>query len=260
MSAEVEWRVLRHERTKRNAALNMGVDEAIMNAVAEGRSPPTLRFYMWEPTAVSIGYFQGLELEVDLEECRKRGVDVVRRITGGGAVYHDRDKELTYSVIVKESSGLLPKDILGSYRAVCEGLIKGMEGLGVKAEFRPLNDLVVNGRKISGNAQTRRQGCILQHGTILMGVDVESMFSVLKVPDEKLRGKMVECVKASVTSLQQVLGEMPLPTVLADTLEEGMRFTLSGQFNKGILTKEEQADAERIASERYSNQAWTRKR
>ncbi|MCU0799628.1 MAG: lipoate--protein ligase family protein [Candidatus Thermoplasmatota archaeon] len=260
MSTGVEWRVLRHERTKRSAAMNMGIDEAILNSVSEGRSPPTLRFYMWAPTAVSIGYFQGLELEVDLDECRKRGVDVVRRITGGGAVYHDTNLELTYSVVVKESSGLLPKDILGSYKAVCAGIIKGMERLGVKAEFRPLNDLVINGRKISGNAQTRRQGCILQHGTILMGVDVDSMFSVLKVPDEKLRGKMVEGVKASVTSLKQVLGALPDPTVLADAVEGGMTSTLPGKFVHGAISKEEEADAGRIARERYLSQAWTGKR
>jgi lipoate-protein ligase A len=93
-----------------------------------------------------------------------------------------------------------------------------------------------------------------------MGVDVEKMFAILKVPDEKLRGKMVEGVKASVTSLQQILGSVPEPSLLADALEEGMASSLPGRFLRGNLTLEEEGDAIRISQERYTSQAWTRKR
>ena len=113
--------------------MNMAVDESILASVSEGASGPTLRLYSWAPSAISIGYFQGLQMEVDMAECRKMGVDVVRRITGGGAVYHDAIGELTYSVVVRMDSGILPLDMLGSYRAVCNGIISGLGSITINS-------------------------------------------------------------------------------------------------------------------------------
>ena len=158
----------------------MAVDEAIAAGIAAGTSPPTIRFYTWKPCAVTIGYFQCLRDEVDREACSSKGIDVVRRRTGGGAVYHDEHGEITYSVIAPES--YFSKDIRASYREICGGIIGGLGRLGIAAEFRPINDVVVNGRKISGSAQTRRQGILTQHGTVLVqhrpGYDVLSTAAV----------------------------------------------------------------------------------
>ena len=260
MSGETVFRVIRHEDAPRTAAVNMGIDESILHSVSDGMAPPTIRFYTWAPSAISLGYFQSLELEVDAAECRKRGVDVVRRITGGGAVYHDSQGELTYSIVVPEKSGILPGDILGSYRKVCDGIITGLSDMGARAEFRPLNDIVIEGRKISGNAQTRRRGCILQHGTILLDVDIDAMFSVLRVPSEKLRGKMIETVKASVTSLKHRLGSRPEPSAAADRIEAGMLRVIGGTPRTSALTDEEMDRALSIARERYGNDVWTARR
>lgn len=257
--SESDWRVIRQENDPNTAVMNMSLDESIMESVSSGSSAPTLRFYRWRPSAVSIGYFQGMDLEIDLEACRRNGIEAIRRITGGGAVYHDEFGEVTYSVCVPER-GYLPRDIQASYRAICDGLISGLAKLGIEASFRPLNDIVVGGRKISGNAQTRRKGAILQHGTILMDVDVERMFSVLKVPSEKLKGKMIETVKGSVTSIRQQMVSMPSPAHVADALQEGIAGTLGLVMTEGEPTDEEMLRAREIAATRYSRPDWNMRR
>ncbi|HBE46121.1 MAG TPA: lipoate--protein ligase family protein, partial [Spirochaetaceae bacterium] len=148
-----EFRLL--ETGFHTAAFNMGLDEALLGSVAEGKSLPTLRFYGWKPPAVSIGYFQGLHEEVDVDACRAAGVDVVRRITGGGAVFHHY--EVTYSIVVPLSHQLARPNILDSYRLLLGGIIDGLALLGIEAEFAPINDIVTGGKKISGNAQTRKR-------------------------------------------------------------------------------------------------------
>jgi lipoate-protein ligase A len=183
----------------RPAYYNMGLDEALMEAVADS-SPPVLRFYGWQPQAVSVGYFQGLPEEVDLEACKRHGVDVVRRVTGGGAVFHQR--ELTYSIIMKDTHPLAGEGIQDSYRILCAALVRGLSILGLDSHFEPINDIITGGRKISGNAQTRRMGTVLQHGTIILDLDVDLMFNLLRVPQEKMKGRIIREVKARVTSLK----------------------------------------------------------
>ena len=203
----MKWRVIGFSRN--DAYTNMAIDEAVSESVRSG-SQPTIRFYGWNPSAISIGYFQGIDREVDIEKCRKLGIDIVRRRTGGGAVYHDTEGEITYSVIAKEET--FPKDILASYKEICSWVTKSLSYLDIESEFKPINDIVTNGKKISGNAQTRRQGVLLQHGTILYSVDIEKMFSILKVPDEKIRDKMIATVKDRVTSVSsQKHVSNPLP-------------------------------------------------
>jgi len=241
----MEFRLL--ETGKNRAAVNMAIDEAIML----GRTP-TLRFYSWQPPAVSIGYFQGIEQEVDLAVCKKLGVDVVRRLTGGGAVYHD--KELTYSFIVPENSGLVSRNILESYGQICGFVVDGLRRIGLRAEFKPINDIVVNNKKISGNAQTRRDGMILQHGTILLDVDVKTMFSLLKVPDEKMRDKMITAAEERVTSVKKESGSAGFKEVRdALVMAFEKRF---GVLKSSGLSKEEMRDTHKLFKERYSKREW----
>ncbi len=235
---------------KSSAAMNMAVDEAVMLS-----GKPTLRFYGWEPRAVSIGYFQGIGQEVDLEKCAQLGVDVVRRLTGGGAVYHDQ--ELTYSLIVPEGSGLVARDVLESYGRICAPIVEGLKSLGLEAEFKPINDILVNGRKISGNAQTRRKGMVLQHGTILLDVDVEAMFSLLRVPSEKLRGKMIKAAEERVTSVRAELGQDVTFSRVKEALTKAFRqHSHMRELKQGTLSKEEGEGAEKLAETKYSTKEW----
>lgn len=242
----MRWRFIPY--AENDAFMNMAIDESVSARVASGQSPPTIRFYGWKPRAISIGYFQSLEREVDLENCKAAGVDIVRRRTGGGAVFHDN--EVTYSIIAKEE--LFPKDIIASYREICGYLIDALGFLGMDAEFKPINDILVKGKKISGNAQTRRAGVLLQHGTLLYEVDVDRMFSLLKVSDEKIKDKMIASAKERVTSVRQQ-ANVDMEDVLA-ALEKG--FTQGREYDAGELSEEELADARGLVESRYKKQEW----
>ncbi|MDR3284962.1 MAG: lipoate--protein ligase family protein [Treponema sp.] len=239
---------------------NMGLDEAILESVAKGASLPTLRFYGWAPPAVSVGYFQGLEEEVDLVSCKLHGVDVVRRITGGGAVFHHH--ELTYSIIMPGTHPAALPGIQDSYRILCAGIVEGFALLGVAASFVPINDIVsADGRKLSGNAQTRRMGCVLQHGTVLLDLDAELMFDLLKVPQEKLKGKLIQDVQAHVASLR-TLGLSLSFEEAADVFAQGFRRALSLDFAEEAVTPTV-AEAERarvLADTKFASREWLRKR
>ena len=235
---------------------NMAIDESIMLAMKEGNAPPTLRLYRWNPSAVSIGTFQGMRDEVDVDFCESKGIDYIRRITGGGAVYHDYDGEITYSILMPKGHRLAPSDILESYRLLCGGIVKALEHLGIESVFKPINDVDAGGKKVSGNAMTRRHGCVLQHGTILLDLDVNLMFTILKVPQEKISDKMIADVKERVTSIRDILGRDVQITELQDALTRGFSDALDIELVPGTLSDDEQETATRLAQEKYSTKDW----
>ena len=221
---------------------NMALDEILMNYVKH--DIPILRLYRWQPAAVSIGYFQSMDEEVDVKKCKQIGIDVVRRITGGGAVLHE--SELTYSFITK----IYPKNIMDSYNLICEPVVMCINKLGFNAKFAPLNDILVNNKKVSGNAQTRKKNTLLQHGTILLDVNVEKMFSVLKVPSEKIKDKMINDVKARVMGLNKTFEQV------AHNLKKSFCEKFDAQMIVDNLTVEEKENARRLASDKYTSNQW----
>ncbi|MDR0554612.1 MAG: lipoate--protein ligase family protein [Treponema sp.] len=236
---------------------NLGLDDALLEGVIRGASPPVLRFYGWNPPAVSVGYFQGLEEEVDLAACAERGVDVIRRVTGGGAVFHNR--ELTYSMVMPATHPLAGESILDSYRILCRGILRGFALLGLDAEFAPINDIICGGKKISGNAQTRRQGALLQHGTILLQNDVEFMFSLLKTPQEKLKGRHIQDVKERVTSLQDQGLTVDFDKA-AQVFAQGFQEALDLEWIETSFLRAEEEDRAREAALAFSRSEWLYKR
>jgi lipoate-protein ligase A len=236
----------------------MSIDESIMIHVGQNSSPPTLRLYGWSPAAVSIGYFQGLSQEIDLDECKKMGVDYVRRITGGGAVFHE--SEVTYSLAIQHINSIIPQNVLESYKVICGGIIDGLSEFGVEARFVPLNDILVNGKKISGSAQTRRNRSLLQHGTILMDTDLDKMFTILKVPSEKIKDKLISDVKERVTSLKDVLQKEVDFDDVCSKIANGFQSSLNLELVKGELSETEISLANEIKRDRYSNSDWNHRR
>jgi lipoate-protein ligase A len=233
-----------------SAFMNMGLDEAIMENIRSVQAMPTIRLYGWTPSAVSIGYFQCLVNEVNLEACRRAGVDVVRRITGGGAVYHDTEGEVTYSIIGPLS--IFPANIIDSYRMVCDDIIYALQLLGIQASFQPINDLIVDGKKISGNAQTRKAGMLLQHGTILYRVDVEKMFSLLTVSDVKISDKLITSVKKRVTCVSEYSAASLQD--LTEALETG--FSRNREVDVQDYSPQELERGKQLANEKYSTIEW----
>ncbi len=233
-----------------NAYMNMAIDHTLLESVSSEKSPMALRLYRWEPGAVSIGRFQSMEREVNTEKCKALGIDFVRRITGGGAVYHDSDGEITYSIIAKEKE--LPKGIPECYKCVSGFIIKALSNLGIRAEFAPINDITVNGKKISGNAQTRKEGAVLQHGTILYKAEIRKMFAVLNVSGEKLSDKMISSAEERVTDVAS-----NSKATMGQLHEELLR-----QFTEGKdpvyseLTNEEKERAVELAETVYGTKEW----
>jgi len=226
---------------------NMALDEVLLTNCIDDNTP-ILRLYGWSPAAVSIGYFQSMDEEVNVDKCNDLGIEVVRRMTGGGAVLHQ--SELTYSFITKT----YPMNILASYQLICDAVVMGINKLGFRSMYVPLNDILVNNKKVSGNAQTRKNNTLLQHGTILLNVDFDKMFSVLNVPSEKVKDKMLEDVKSRVMALNKTFEEV------AYNLKESFSEKFNAQFILGGLTDKEKKDTKKLASEKYSAYQWNWKR
>jgi len=239
----------------------MAIDEAVLRSRIRGKAPNTIRFYQWNPSAVSIGRFQNVHDEVNVENCKKYGVDIVRRITGGGAVYHDKRDEITYSVIVgREDLGA--EDVTVAYNKICNGLTNALELLGVRADFNPGDpkncpNIAINGRKISGSAQSFKGGAVLQHGTLLLSVDLEKMFTFLRVPWARTCMEIVNVAERKITSLEKELGAETTVEQAYAALVEGFRNALEMNLSEGTLTLEELDIAERLRRKKFANQDWT---
>lgn len=247
------WRLIGLE-TSDDSFLKMAKEEAIMDAVRDGSSPATLRFYAWDKPAVALGYFQEAEKELDLALCKQDDVEIFRRLTGGGAVYKFPTYELNYSFIINEDDPRIPKDIEESYAVICGAVMKGLAKIGFDTKFKPINDILLNGKKISGNAQTRVDNVVLQHGTILLKPDIEKMFTYLKIDDEKLREKKVKHVKDLVTGLcdtKEVTQEQ-----VQEALIEGFKEVFGEDFQVADdVSASEQSRAKELYG-KYADDKW----
>lgn len=237
----------------KGASENMALDYALHKNLKR----PVLRIYQWKPRAVSIGCFQGMEDEVDIGYCKENNIGFVRRITGGGAVFHD--SELTYSFILPVKNDLFAEDVEESYREICAAIIKAIEILGIRAEFSPLNDIIAGGKKISGCAQTRKDRKILHHGTLLLDVDVETMFNALKVPDEKMRDKLIKDARQRVTSIGVLCPSIDIGNV-ADAVVEGFSRHFGISFLKSHYTRQEIEDSKRFQEKIFQSRGWNFRR
>lgn len=259
--AKTTWRLLSDYQIN-DCYMNMGIDNAILNALSKQEAKNTIRFYRWKPSAVSIGYFQSLKNVVNLLNCQELEIDYVRRITGGGAVYHDYEGELTYSVLYREDSSNMPEEITKIYEKICGGIIDGLSKLGVNATFAPINDIVLatNKKKISGSALTRKKEVVLQHGTILRKLNVRKMFSVLIIPDEKIKHKMIKKAEERVSSLEKILGKAPSFSEIQKNIQEGIAKRIDVNIRSERLSSEEAQEAKKIAQKKFMSKEWLFKR
>jgi len=252
------WRLLQLET--HDASMNMAIDEAVLRARIKNTAPNTLRFYRWKPSAVSIGKFQTLKNEVHVESCKEKGVDTIRRITGGGAVYHDSEDEITYSVIARKED-LQGADIAAVYERIYAGLVEALRILGVTADFDKGNEkvcpnLTVNGKKISGSAQSHKGVVVLQHGTLLVRVNFERMFTFLRPPAARTCIEILDIARDKITS---VSGELKRDVSLEEVtraLTQGFRRALSIKLVDGKLTTDELQVARELAREKYATNDW----
>jgi lipoate-protein ligase A len=269
------WRLILEEEPRSGAA-NMAIDQAMALACAAGESPPTLRFYRWQPPTVSLGRHQPLA-EIDRSAVAALGYDLVRRSTGGRAILHV--DELTYSVAAPADEPRLRGGVMDAYLRLSNGLLAGLQALGLQAEKAAGNvrtapdvsaacfeapsayEITAAGRKLIGSAQSRRARYVLQHGSLPLTGDITRLVELLALPlgeRVELRRQLVE----RAGTLAQALGvDEDAPVVqfhaVAQALAKGFARSLNLSFKAGLLSAEEIRTASRLIREQYANPSWT---
>ena len=260
---------------------NMALDEALLDWHSEGLIPPVIRFYEWNPATLSIGYFQSVEKEIDMEAVERLGLGFVRRPTGGRGVLHEH--ELTYSVIVTESYPDMPETVTEAYRVISEGILLGFHKLGLDAYFavpdteekrkdlkKPKSavcfdapswyELVVEGRKVAGSAQTRQKGVILQHGAILLDLDEEKLLQTFKFASEELRERVKKSLPQKAVAINKIIQK---PVTVEDckiAFKSGFEDALHIEMIPYSLTEEQENYVKELEYKRYANDEWNYKK
>ncbi len=234
-------------------ALHMALDDVMLDEVAAGRRPPTLRVWEWAGSAVVMGRFQSLRNEVDAEAAREHGIEVVRRISGGGAMFIEPGNTITYSIVAPESlvAGMTFEE---AYAHMDAWVIEALAGLGIRAWYQPLNDITSDAGKIAGAAQTRRRGTVLHHVTMAYDIDAGKMLQVLRIGREKLSDKGTTSAGKRVDPLRSQTG-LPRAEVIAHMVETfGRRH---GGLKVDTLHPDELGRAQALARDRFATPEWT---
>ncbi len=268
----MNWRLI--PRATGDAAWNMAADE-YMAEEAKQESRPVLRFYRWDPPALSIGYFQKFSREVNEEGCRELGIQWIRRPTGGRAVLHEH--EITYCLALPLDYPQLPQGVTNSYRWLSAGLLQGLKELGVEAEFAPVShqagrgktaacfdspsryELLVGGRKVVGSAQVRRDGVLLQHGSVLLDFDLERLLQVMRFSNERRRDVTRRLLAGKAGSLKPFLDPMPGFDTLASSLAAGFEDSYQMTLTEIPLSHHEKGRIECLRREKYQTEQWNRR-
>ncbi|MFJ1298891.1 biotin/lipoate A/B protein ligase family protein [Pseudomonadota bacterium AL_CKDN230030165-1A_HGKHYDSX7] len=231
--------------------LHMALDAVITDEVGAGLRPPTLRIWEWAAPAVVIGRFQSLKNEVDPDGARRHGVEVVRRVSGGGAMFVEPGNTITYSLSVPEAL-VQGMSFQASYEFLDSWVIKALHELGIKAWYQPLNDITSDGGKIGGAAQARRSKAVLHHVTMSYDIDADKMVEVLRIGREKLSDKGTTSAKKRVDPLRSQTG------LARDVIIERMLQTFSSMchLTPATLSEETLAKAEQQVREKFATEAW----
>jgi lipoate-protein ligase A len=247
---DLPWRIIPEE--PRSPALNVALDEVLTDRVAAGLRPPTLRFWRWTDPAVIIGRCQSVLNEVDRDAAAVMGVQIVRRMTGGGAMFLQPHGAITYSLYLPESA-LAGLTIRQSYEVCDAWVIRALRELGVDAHHVPINDIACSGGKIGGAAQARRRGVVLHHTTIAHDMDPGEMVRVLRIGREKLKDKAVVSASKRVSPLVRQTG-LPREAIV-EHLHDWFRRHFGGQSD--AVTGDELYAGGRLVTEKYGHAVWT---
>lgn len=257
-----------------DAATNMAIDEALLEWHSKGEIPPVIRFYGWKNPSLTVGHFQNVHKTIDFSGVKKHGCDFVRRLTGGSAVLHD--DELTYSVIVQESHAKIPHTVNDAYYVLSQGLLEGYRRLGIMAEFAQpqrskgnrsavcfetpaMYEMLANGKKLSGNAQTRRKGVLLQHGSLPMSFDADMLFDLFTFSSEERRQRQRSKFVDKATSIHELIDETYTYDLLVPIFLCGFEKSLQIELKEMELSLEQWEFIEYLRSSKYANDAWNKR-
>jgi lipoate-protein ligase A len=224
----------------------MALDEVILAAHSQGQAPNTFRFLQFEPPCTLVGYHQAVEQEIRVEYCQQQGIDINRRLTGGGGLYWDSGA-LGWEVYAPQGHPAVAGDVEAMYEQLCNAAVGGLARLGVRAAFRPKNDIEVDGRKISGTGGTSLGGSFMFQGSLLVDFDADTMLRALRIPTEKLKDKEIDSVKERVTCLRWILRRVPPLAAVKAALVASFAQALGVEFEPGgLIPAEEMLLVERL--------------
>lgn len=251
-------------------AYNMAMDEALLNWQSRGGIPPVLRFYGWEPAGISVGFFQKVAGGIDTEYAARLGIPIVRRLTGGQAVLHER--ELTYSVFVPETHPAMPKTVKEAYLVLSQGLLEGYRELGIPAQFATPSaggksssaicfekpswyEMTIDGKKAAGSAQTRKGGVILQHGSVPLAMDEGKLFDLFVYPDERTKEQARQAFRSRAVAINDYFGEEVDLATVKGAFRQGFEKGLDIELRKVGLPAEVAAEVEQLVK-KYESDEW----
>ena len=246
-----KWRII--NEGEYSEAMHHALDKVMVEEMNEGDIRPTLRFWHRPHTSIPIGRFQSYHDEVEHEFVEENDIEVVRRITGGGAMFSEPGKVITYSIYIPK--GEVGKNIEESYRELDEFAVNTLNNLGVKADYRPLNDIEHSEGKLGGSAQIRKQNAVLHHTMISYNLDTRRMLKALRIGKEKVSDKAIKSAEKRVSRISDHIGDSREDVIdaLIDSFVEGK------DWEKGSLTEYEIRKAEKLANDKFNSEEWNKK-
>jgi lipoate-protein ligase A len=220
------------------AAQNMAMDDTLLELKGERKSPDTIRFLQFSPPSVLVGFHQAVNEEIRESFCLEKGIEINRRITGGGAIFFD-ENQIGWEVICDKDFFKMEIPNQKLFRILCEPVVKALSYMGLNSSFRPRNDIEIEGRKISGTGGTESGRAFLFQGTMLVDFDVDTMLKSLRIPVEKLKAKEIDSVKERVTCLNWELGHTPASEEIKKAIIRGFEECLDIKLVPAGLTDEE---------------------
>lgn len=226
--------------------INLAIEEYALKHLDPSNT--YLLFYINEPSII-IGKNQNTVEEINADYVEENGIHVVRRLSGGGAVYHDLGN-LNFSFLTKDDG-----DSFHNFKKFTDPVVKALQKLGVPAELSGRNDILANGRKISGNAQFSTKGRMFSHGTLLFDSEIEHVVSALNVKKEKIESKGIKSIRSRVANIREFLNE---PLSMEQFKEMLLSYIFDGkdEIPRYTLTEDDWKKIHEISKERYQNWDW----
>ncbi|TRM13251.1 lipoate--protein ligase family protein [Lentibacillus cibarius] len=250
----------------------MALDETLLNWHREGKIPPTLRFYGWSRPTLSVGQFQKTHKTIDFGAVRTYNCQFVRRLTGGSAVLHDN--ELTYSIVVSEDHPGIPASVTEAYYILSKGLVEGFNNLGITVDYAmpdkqtardrsavcfekaAFYEMMVDGKKLSGNAQTRNKGVLLQHGSIPMDMDTEMLYDLFLFPNNAIKQRMRDAFHRKAITIDQLTNKTHTYDMMKDAFYAGFETGLDVTLQPFELSRQQWEEVYRLAETKYRTDDW----
>lgn len=247
----MKWRIINEGNY--SEPVHQALEEVLTEKMENGEMQPTLRFWYRSRDSVPMGRFQAYSDEVEEEYIQDQDIDVVRRITGGGAMFVEPGNVITYSVYLPKDQ--VPEDIEESYRELDRFAVEALNQLGVDAIYQPLNDIEHEDGKLGGAAQLRKQDAVLHHTTMSYDLDTERMLKALRIGKEKVSDKAVKSAEKRVSRIKDHadVDRQEVVDKIIDVFSEGR------EVEEGSLTDEELSEARELAEEKFGTDEWNKK-